>query len=154
MSRPLRMEFAGAVNHVVARGHNRALIFHSDADRREYLRLLTAATERKGWVLLAYCLMPNHVHLLIETPQPNLASGMQWFHGLYGRYFNDRYERVGQVFQGRYKSVRQETDAQFERVRVYIALNPVAAGLVHPGRSYPWARDFVGRDGYEPGQRV
>ena len=142
------------MTHVVARGNNRALIFHADADRREYLRLLTAAARRKRWVLCAYCLMPNHVHLLIETPEPNLAAGMQWFHGHYGRYFNDRYQRVGHVFQGRYRSVRQETDTQFERVRAYIALNPVTAGLVRPGASYPWARDFVGRNGFEPAKGV
>ena len=154
MPRPLRQEEPGAVNHVVARGNNKELIFRDDVDRRTYVDLLRKTTERMGWVVLAYCLMPNHVHLLIETPRPNLGRGMQWFHGHYGRYFNDRHDRVGHVFQGRYKAIKQQTDEQFQRVRAYIALNPFEAGLVRAGAPYPWARDNIGPDGFEPAPRA
>src|SRR4051812_31630242 len=150
MPRRPRQELAGAVHHVVARGNNKELIFFDDVDRRKYLDLLEKTVERTGWVVLAYCLMPNHIHLLVETPKPNLGRGMQWFHGHYGRYFNDRHGRVGHVFQGRYKSIRQESDEQFERVRAYIALNPLEAGLVGDGGSYPWVSERIGPDGFEP----
>ena len=150
MPRPPRQELAGAIYHVVARGNARGAIFRDDADRREYLRLLERVAGRTGWVVRAYCLMGNHVHLLIETPRPNLADGMRWFHGHYGRYFNDRHDRVGHVFQGRYKAVRQTTDEQLSRTRAYIELNPVEAGLSAQPGQYGWARDFMGAAGIEP----
>jgi putative transposase len=92
--------------------------------------------------------MTNHIHLLIETPRANLGDGMRWFHGRYGRYFNDRHDRVGHVFQGRYKAVRQVTDEQLLRTRAYIALNPVTAGLCGHPDEYPWSWDAVGPVGF------
>src|SRR3712207_4617377 len=104
MARKPRVEFAGAIHHVWARGNDRRAIFRDDRDRLTYLRLLGRAVVWKRWRCLAYCLMDNHVHALIETPRPNLASGVQWVHGHYGRIFNDRHGHTGHVFQGRYGS--------------------------------------------------
>ena len=135
MPRRPREEEPGAIAHVVARGNERRAIFRDDRDRIAYLRLLQRVRQRAGWLILAYCLMDNHVHLLIETPKPNLGDGMRWFHGHYGRYFNDRHDRSGHLFQGRFTSVRQRTDEQLVTVLRYIALNPVAAGLSATGLS-------------------
>jgi putative transposase len=139
MARPVRELVAGGVYHVVARGNRGARIFGDDADYGEYLKLLTGAVRRCGWHLLAYCLMTNHVHLLVETPQPNLPSGMQWLHGKYGRYFNDRHDLLGHLFQGRYKTARQKTDEQLSYLLRYVALNPVRAGLSLGPQSYRWS---------------
>jgi putative transposase len=139
MARRLRELVAGDIYHVVARGNGGSRIFLDDQDRAEYLRLLGRATGRCRWNVLAHCLMSNHVHLLVETPEPNLPAGMQWLHGRYGRYFNDRHDRVGHLFQGRYKAVRQKTDEQLWHVIRYIALNPVEAGLCDDPEDYPWS---------------
>jgi putative transposase len=127
------------VYHAVSRGNRGSRIFRDDPDYLEYLKLLARSVERFGWYILAYCLMGNHVHLVVETPQPNLPAGMQWLHGNYGRYFNDRHDLFGHVFQGRYKSIRQATDEQLWHVLRYVALNPVEAGLCKHPRDYPWS---------------
>jgi putative transposase len=127
------------VFHVFARGNDRETIYRDDADRRLYLRLLGTARRRTGWALLSWCLMGTHVHLFVETPTPNLGAGMQWLHGRYARAFNDRHDRVGHLFQGRYQAVRQRTDAQVVQTLRYIARNPVEAGLCTAAVRYPWA---------------
>jgi REP element-mobilizing transposase RayT len=99
MARPLRVEFLGGVYHVTARGNARAAIFLTDADRWLFLELLAHTIDRFHWRRHAYCLMPNHYHLLIETPQPNLSRGMRHLNGVYTQRFNRRHERVGHVFQ-------------------------------------------------------
>jgi putative transposase len=139
MGRPCRELVAGGVYHVVARGNRGARIFRDDSDYGEYLRLLAGAEGRCAWQLLAYCLMTNHIHLLVETPEPNLPSGMQWLHGKYGRYFNDRHDLFGHLFQGRYKAVRQTTDVQLWQVFRYVALNPVQAGVCSGPQDYRWS---------------
>ena len=138
------------MHHVIARGNARGALFRDNRDRRRYLWLLHGAVQRVAWVVRAYCLMTNHVHLLIETPEPNLGEGMRWFHGHYGRYFNDRHGRDGHVFQGRYKSVRQSDDDHLLRTRAYIAFNPVTAGLCGHPDDYPWSWDGMGAAGFEP----
>jgi REP element-mobilizing transposase RayT len=139
MGRPVRELVAGGVYHVVARGNRGARIFRDDSDYGEYLNLLAEAVGRCTWHLLVYCLMTNHIHLLIETPEPNLATGMQWLHGKYGRYFNDRHDLFGHLFQGRYKAVRQQTDEQLWHVLRYVALNPVEAGVCSAPQNYRWS---------------
>src|SRR5688572_3895200 len=139
MARPIREVVAGGVYHAVARGNRGARIFRDDADYAEYLKLLAGVVRRFRWQVLAYCLMGNHVHLVVETPEPNLPAGMQWLHGKYGRYFNDRHDLFGHVFQGRYKAIRQATDEQLGHVLRYIALNPVEAGLCKHPREYRWS---------------
>lgn len=139
MARPPRELVAGGVYHAVARGNRGSAIFADDADYAEYVKLLQGAVRRFRWHLLAYCLMGNHVHLLIETPEANLPAGMQWLHGKYGRYFNDRHELYGHLFQGRYRAVRQKSDEQLWQAMRYVALNPVSAGLCERPGGYKWS---------------
>ncbi|MEA2132049.1 MAG: hypothetical protein QOJ85_4940 [Solirubrobacteraceae bacterium] len=122
-----------------ARGNERRLIFRDERDRRSYLGFLGQAIRRQSWSCLAYCLMHNHVHLVIETPEPNLATGMQRLHGGYAQWFNHRHGRVGHLFQGRYGSVRVRSDAQLWSVVRYVALNPVAAGFCATAADYRWS---------------
>ena len=138
MPRPLRPEFSGAVHHVWARGNNRQLIFIDDEDRAVYVDKLARTVRWKRWRCLAYCLMPNHVHLLVETPEANLGAGMQWFHGSYAREFNDRHARVGHVFQGRFGNKIMLTDEQLWTAAAYVARNPVEAGLVERAEEWRW----------------
>ena len=139
MPRSPRHEFAAGVHHVFARGNDRRRIFLSDDDRRIYLSLLKRTVERRRWLCLAYCLMPNHVHLLIETQEPNLGTGMHWLHAAYASTFNARYDRSGHLFQGRYGSVRVESDEQLWTVARYLVRNPVEAGLCARPEEYPWS---------------
>jgi REP element-mobilizing transposase RayT len=131
--RPHREEVEDGIFHVYARGNAKQAVYLDDVDRVTYLRLLDMTISKRSWRCLAYCLMENHVHLLLETPNANLAAGMQWLHGLYARTFNDRHGRVGHLFQGRYGAGRIRSDAQLWGVLRYVALNPVQAGLcAHP----------------------
>jgi putative transposase len=139
MARRPREEVEGGVLHVSARGNNKQAIYLDDADRRFYLELLGAVIRRTGWRCLAFCLMDNHVHLLIETPKPNLGEGMQRLHGLYGQAFNKRHGRCGHVFQGRFGAVRLTSDEQLWTVVRYLALNPVEAGLCVGPADWLWS---------------
>ncbi|HEV2813148.1 MAG TPA: transposase [Solirubrobacteraceae bacterium] len=139
MPRKPRELVAGGVYHVYARGNNRQSIFLDDLDRRAYLRHIEHVVLKRAWLCLAYCLMPNHVHLLVETPQPDLAVGMHWLHGAYARRFNRRHRRVGHLFQGRYGAVRIEDDAQLWMTAAYIARNPVAAGHCREPEDWEWS---------------
>jgi REP element-mobilizing transposase RayT len=114
-------------------------VFRDDVDRGAYLRLLQSTVTLTRWRCLAFCLMTNHVHLLIETPQANLSSGMQALHGRYAQTFNLRHRRTGHVFEGRYGAVLVESDAHFCATAAYVARNPVAAGLCERPEGYPWS---------------
>jgi putative transposase len=139
MPRKPRNDFEPGIHHVYARGNNREPIFFDDADRRAYLGLLGQSAERYRWRYLSYCLMPNHVHLLVETTTPNLSAGVQWVHGSYGRLINRRHDRCGHLFQGRFGSKRMEDDAQLWMTLAYIARNPVAAGLCKSCDGWKWS---------------
>jgi putative transposase len=134
-----REEVAGGIHHVYARGNNKALLFVDDVDREGYLWLLGTEVGRRRWRCLSYCLMDNHMHLLIETPEPNLGRGMQRLHGDFGRGFNRRHSRSGHVFQGRYGSKPVRDDEQLWTVAGYIAANPVEAGLCRSPGDWPWS---------------
>src|SRR3954462_10792595 len=99
-----RNEVAGDRYHVMARGADRRRIFVDDEDYRAYIRLLATVVRRQGWNLLCYCLMPNHVHLLIETTEANLGNGMQWLQSRYALEFNARHHRVGALYEARFRS--------------------------------------------------
>ena len=146
-----REELAGAIHHVYARGNAQQAIYLDDADRERYLGILGKAVVRHRWRCLAYCLMDNHVHLLIETPDPNLGRGIQWLHGLYAQAFNQRYGRAGHVFQGRFGAVRVKSDAQLLMVARYIARNPVEGGLCERPGEWPWGSHATGFDDAGPG---
>lgn len=105
MARSLRIQYAGAIYHVMSRGDRREDIFLDEEDRRRFLRTLGEACERAGWQVHAYCLMGNHFHLVVETPQPTLVAGMKWFLGTYTQRFNARHRMRGHLFAGRYKSL-------------------------------------------------
>ena len=122
-----------------ARGNDKQLIYRDDVDRETYLRLLRRTIQRCDWRLLAYCLMENHVHLLLNTPRANLGEGMRQLHGLYAQVFNARHGHTGHVFQGRYGCVRIKTDEQLWTVAAYIARNPVKAGLCRSPEEWRWS---------------
>ena len=139
MSRPLRLEFAGALYHVTARGNAREDIFRDDEDRATFLDLLGREIAQQRWRLYAYCLMGNHYHLLIETPEPNLTRGMQRLNQVYTQRFNRRHRRVGHVLQGRYKAIVVDKDSYFKELIRYVVLNPVRAKMVRLPERWEWS---------------
>lgn len=139
MSRPLRIEFAGALYHITSRGNGREAIFLDDQDRSLFLWVLSEVIRDFNWVAHAYCLMGDHYHLLIETPEGNLSKGMRQLNGVYTQRFNRRHGRVGHVFQGRFKAIIVQKESYLMELARYIVLNPVRAGMVcHPGE-WPWS---------------
>jgi len=148
MARRPREDYPGATHHVYARGNGLQEIFLDDADRRTYLSMLGRVVARMEWRCLAYCLMSNHMHLLLETPSANLGAGMQYLHGFYAQTFNQRHSRSGHLFQGRYGAVRIEDDPQLWATVRYIAHNPVEAGFSASAIEWPWSshRAVVRRD--------
>ena len=107
MARPLRIEYPGAIYHLLSRGDRREAIFKSDSDRELFLGLVARTCRRTGWQIHAYCLMGNHFHLVVETPRPNLSAGMQWLLGSYTQQFNRRHRLCGHLFGGRYNHWRR-----------------------------------------------
>jgi REP element-mobilizing transposase RayT len=139
MARPLRLEFRGALYHVTSRGDGQEAIYRDDTDRALCLVVLANTVERYHWTVHAWCLMGNHYHLLIETPDSNLAQGMRHFNGVYTQRFNRRHGRVGHVFQGRYKAILVQKDSYLLELARYIVLNPVRAGMVRTPKDWPWS---------------
>lgn len=139
MARPLRIEFAHGLYHVTSRGDGREDIFLEDADRELFLEVLSESVDRFNWVIHAYCLMDNHYHLLIETPDGNLSQGMRQLNGVYTQRFNRKHKRVGHVFQGRYKAIIVQKDSYLLELARYIVLNPVRAEMVRTAREWPWS---------------
>jgi putative transposase len=139
MARLARNETVAALWHIWARGVEKRLIFHDDEDRLVYLRLLAGVVQKFRWHCLAYCLMPNHVHLVIETTEPNLGRGMHSLHGLYAQYFNDRWNRVGHLFQSRFGSREVHDECGLAVVLAYLAVNPVVAGLCGHPEDFEWS---------------
>lgn len=139
MARPLRLEFPGAVYHITARGNRKNSIFVDDDDRHCFLSVLTETIDRYNWLCHAYCLMDNHYHLLIETPDPTLSMGMRQLNGVYTQSFNLSHSSVGHVFQGRFKSIIAEKDTHLLELCRYIVLNPVRAGMVNKPEQWQWS---------------
>ena len=139
MARPLRVEYEGAFYHVTSRGNARQDIFLIDPDRELFLKVLAATVERFGWVCHAYCLMTNHYHLLIETPEANLSRGMRHLNGVYTQAFNRRHMRTGHVLQGRFKAILVEKETHLLELARYVVLNPVRARAVRSARDWPWS---------------
>jgi putative transposase len=139
MPRQARIRVAGGAYHVYTRGNRRQLIFADEDDYRFFLVLLTRTVRRFGWRVHAYCLMPNHLHLLVQTPEQNLSEGMHWLLGFYAQSFNHRHGLDGHVFQGRFGSRIVETEAYLTGLIEYIVFNPVRAGLVLDPADWPWS---------------
>lgn len=149
MARPLRLEFPGAFYHLTSRGNARAPIFLDDDDRRTFHSVLSKVIGRFEWHCHAYCLMTNHYHLLIETTEANLSRGMRQLNGIYTQRFNRRHDRVGHVFQGRFKAIVVERDRYLLELCRYVVLNPVRARLVKDPKDYPWS-SYRATAGLEP----
>ncbi len=139
MARPLRVEYPGAIYHVTSRGNRREAIYLNDGDRALFLDCLRLTLKRHGWRCHGYCLMGNHYHLLIETPDANLARGMQLLNGAYTQKFNRAHGSTGHLFEGRYKAILVERDAYLLELARSVVLNPVRAGLVPAAGDWPWS---------------
>jgi len=120
MARPLRIELAGALYHLTARGNAQEKIYHTDDDRQQFLILLQNTVRRYDWYCHGYCLMDNHYHLLIETNVPTLSKGMKYLNGTYTQYFNRQHQRVGHVFQGRFKAILVQKESYLLALLRYI----------------------------------
>ena len=158
MARPLRIEYPGALHHVMARGNQGRAIF-AEEDRRRLIATLVEACGKTGWIVHGYVLMGNHDHLLVETPEGKLVAGMKWLQGTYTQRHNGRHKVFGHLFQGRYKAVPVAVEAAgyLATVSTYIHLNPARVGLIRIGEeklkryrwsSYPWYLT-AGREGVE-----
>jgi len=138
MARPLRIEFPGASYHVTSRGDRREAIYEDDADRAGFLDVLGEVVERYNWVCHSYCLMTNHYHLVVETPEANLSKGMRQLNGVYTQASNRRHGRVGHLFQGRFKGILVDKEAYLLALCRYVVLNPVRAGIVSQPEDWAW----------------
>jgi REP element-mobilizing transposase RayT len=144
MARKLRVQYPGAIYHVMNRGDRREPIFKDDQDRRRFLETLGEACDKTSWQVHVYCLMGNHFHLVVETPKANLVAGMKWFLGTYTSRFNRRHKLFGHLFSGRYKSliVDGSGDGYLRTVCDYVHLNPIRAKLLPPEeplQAYRWS---------------
>jgi putative transposase len=152
VSRPLRLEFPGALYHVTSRGQERGTIFRDACDRRYFLNLLASVVPDQAWLLHSYCLMGNHYHLLVETARATLSRGMHSLNARYSQHFNQRHERAGHLFEGRFKAILIQKEAHLLEIHRYIVLNPVRAGIVGRPEDWPWSnyRATSGTIAYPP----
>ncbi len=147
MSRPLRIEFAGALYHVSARGNAGQAIFLKDADRRQFLEMLGREIGQHRWICHGYGLLDNQYSLLVETPEANLGRGIGRLNAVYSQWFNRRYQRTGHLFQGRYKAIIIEKSLWLTPVARDLVWSPARAGLVKRPGQWPWSSHrAVGKD--------
>ncbi|MFN3409125.1 MAG: transposase [Limisphaerales bacterium] len=144
MPRALRIQYPGAIYHLMNRGDRREAIFRDDLDHQRFLATLGEVCAKTGWQVHAFCLMPNHFHLVVETPAANLVAGMKWFLGTYTARFNRRHKLFGHLFSGRYKAliVDGSGNGYLRTVCDYVHLNPARAKLLPPERklsAFPWS---------------
>ena len=149
MARPLRIEYPGAVYHITNRGNDKKAVFKDDQDRETFLKILAFVNKRYHWLCHAYCLMDNHYHLMIETPDGNLSLGMRQLNGVYTQARNKRYNKTGHLFQGRYKAILIQKDSHLLEVCRYVVLNPVRARMVEKPEDWKWS-SYRATAGKEP----
>ena len=138
MARQLRIQFPGALYHITHRGNERRVIFLDNNDKETFLDLLSFVVDRFDWRCHSYVLMPNHYHIIIETPKGNLSRGMMQLNSIYTQRFNRTHKRVGHLFQGRFKSILVEKEPYLLELSRYIVLNPVRARLVAHPEEWEW----------------
>jgi putative transposase len=139
MPRKSRKEEPGASHHGFPRGSNRADIFRDDGDRQTFLVILKGIIEAYDWRVLAYCLMRNHFHVVVETPLANFGQGMQRLLSTYATHYNRRYDRQGHLFNRPFKSERIKDEQQLAVAIEYVAVNPVRAGLCAEAADWRWS---------------
>ncbi len=139
MARPLREVEPGGIYHLGSRGNNRQPLYWTDDDRSEFLRILAEVTRRWEWIVLTYCLMPNHFHLVVLVPECGLSEGMQYLNGGYARRTNAVYGRTGHLFRNRFWSESVESEDQLLVAVRYVVLNPVRAGLCSTPERWRWS---------------
>lgn len=139
MTRPLRLEFPGALYHVTSRGNRQHAIFRDDSDRRAWLDVLGSVCQRHNFLIHSFCQMTNHFHLLIETVEGNLSQGMRQLNGVYTQHYNHRQRLVGHLFQGRYKAILVQKESYLLELARYIVLNPVRANMVPSPDDWQWS---------------
>lgn len=143
MGRALRIEYPSAFYHITSRGNERRPIFRAKENYERFIGYLESSTERYGAQIHCFCLMPNHYHLLLETPRGNLQAILHHLNTAYTNYFNRKTRRVGHLFQGRYRAILVEKDSYALELSRYIHLNPVRAKLVDHPSQYPWSSYLV-----------
>jgi len=139
MARPLRIEYAGAVYHVTSRGDRREAIYLDDVDPEKWLEIFGSVCERYNWLCHAWLQMDNHYHLMVETVDGNLSQGMRQLNGVYTQAHNRRHNRVGHVFQGRFKGILVDADSYLLELSRYVVLNPLRARMVKQLRHWKWS---------------
>ena len=139
MARPQRIEFAGALYHVSAKGQGGGRLFHDAEDAGGFLAILGRVCRRFDWAVMAYCLLPDRFELVVETRRANLSEGMRRLSGLYGQAFNRRHARRGPVFQGRFKAVLVDRELYLADVCREVLRLPVEAGLAARARDWRWS---------------
>lgn len=149
IARPLRIEFPGALYHVLARGNRRQAIVRDGHDAERFLDVLARAAERHQLLVYAWCLMPNHYHLVVETPNGGLARALHYLNGVYAQAFNRRHQTVGHLFQGRYKAILVQREGYLLTLARYVVLNPIRAGLCKRPEDFRWS-SYRATAGLEP----
>jgi putative transposase len=150
MTRPLRLEFPGALYHVTARGDRRKTIYFDDNDRERWLEILGLVCARFNFIVHAFCQMGNHYHLMLETTEGNLAQGMRQLNAFYSQDFNRQHRLVGHVFQGRYKAILVQKESYLLELARYVVLNPVRAGIVSDPMDWKWGSFAMTTGGTQP----
>jgi putative transposase len=139
MTRRARKELPDGIFHVTSRGTNHCAIYLDDLDREAFLTILGSVVDCHDWLCRAFCLMSNHYHLIVEAEQPHLSRGMQRLNGRYAQLFNQRHDRDGHLFRGRYSVFVIDSESQFEASCRYVLDNPVRAGLCKTASDWPWS---------------
>jgi putative transposase len=148
MGRPHRIQAPDTVYHVTSRGVRRLDVYEDAVDYRKFEALLGMVVSKRGWAVHAYCQMPNHYHVVLNTPKADISDGMCWLNGVYARWFNERHGYSGHVFEARFHTELIRSNVHLLNVATYVPLNPVRASLCESPADWPWSsyRFTIGRE--------